>query len=418
MFILVVLSATVQIFGQSDIKENSNSIDIAVEFNKLLDSLELLSTNYSQDEYITHYLRYRLNKELFIERGLFDFYDDAFSPRASFVGEYKEALLIRDEYAFKQTWTAEDSINVAAFYPVDAREVVLKVADTTRIIIINEAHHIPHHRIFTTSVLEDLYKKGFRYLCVETIRNRENDSLFKNENYPKLWSGFYTREPLHGDMIRQALKIGYKIIPYESKSLTSDRELEQAKNIAKIFESNPDAKLLIHCGYMHIRNDWMAGNLKLFTGLNIFRIDQTATMEYSDEEFSNKYYQLADKIFKIDKPVFMTKGDNDYSFMFKNYVEAVLLLPKTKFEERPDWMSMNGYRKPYMVLKTEEMNEPVLIQAFYADENSETAVPVDMIITNESADKYYLMLPEGKYNIIYRKQGNVILKKEQVEIKK
>jgi hypothetical protein len=163
----------------------------------------------------------------------------------------------------------------------------------------------------------------------------------------------------------------------------------------------------------------MAGYLEKLTGLNSFRIDQTLMMEHSKEEYMNKYYQLADKKFHFIEPVFLTKGDGDYSFKSDGFADAVLFLPKTKYiNGRPDWMSMDGYRKPYKIKLTNDIPEGnILIQAFYENENTETAVPADMVLTKNGLKEYTLMLPSGKYNIVYRKTGNIIIEKNNIEVK-
>ncbi len=43
-----------------------------------------------------------------------------------------------------------------------AAEYIIKRSSKERIIIINEAHHQPLHRVFTESLLEGLYQNGFR----------------------------------------------------------------------------------------------------------------------------------------------------------------------------------------------------------------------------------------------------------------
>ena len=410
-------------FGQHEAVELHSPNKTVDEINMLIDSAGLISNIVNEDIYLKMYLGYKRNENLFLEKGYGNYFYDSFVPYCSFVGEYKEGLEIRDKRGYgTQNYTKEDSIEISLYQIVNAKEVLLKITDTCRMVIINEAHHIPHHRIFTTEVLKDLYDKGFRYFAAETIDNDigVRDSLFKNGKYPELWTGYYTMEPIYGDLIRQALKIGYKIVPYEKPTDSNkDREYEQAKYLAKVFEDDKTAKILIHCGYAHISKRWMAGYLEKLTGLYAFRIDQTLMMECSKEEFRNKYYQLADRKFNFTEPVFLSKGDDDYSFKSEGYADAVVFLPKTKYVNgRPDWMSMGGYRKPYPIkLDEKTQDENILIQAFYEGENSETAVPIDMVLTKKGIQEYTLMLPSGKFKIVYRKIGNIILEKNNIEVK-
>ncbi len=410
-------------YGQYEAVEHHNPNKTVDEINNLFDSLQLTSGIASQDDYIKMYLGYKQNESLFMEKGLKNYFYDMFAPYSSFIGEYEETLESIDKKGISsEKYTAEDSLEISLYQTVKAKELLLKIADTSRIIIINEAHHIPNHRIFTTEILKDLYDKGFRYFAAETICNESGikDSLLKNGNYPELWTGYYTLEPLYGDLIRQALNTGYKIIPYEKPAdSNSEREYTMANNLSKVFANDKNAKILIHCGYAHIKKTWMTGFLEKLTGLNSFRIDQTLMMERSKEEYINKYYQLADKKFNLTEPVFLTKGDGDYSFKSDGFADAVMFLPKTKYVNgRPDWMSMSGYRKPFEINISSQLPEDnLLIQAFNQNENSETAVPVDMVLTKKGIKEYTLMLPSGKYNIVFRKTGDIILEKKSIEVK-
>lgn len=50
--------------------------------------------------------------------------------------------------------------------------------------MINEAHHQLMHRTFTTSLLEGLYAKGYRFLGLEALAY--DDTLLNQRGYPVL----------------------------------------------------------------------------------------------------------------------------------------------------------------------------------------------------------------------------------------
>src|SRR5690606_19107405 len=80
-----------------------------------------------------------------------------------------------------------------------------------------------------------------------------------------------------------------------------EREIEQAENIKRILDENPHARIVIHAGFSHIReddhiNNWekaMAGRFKEYTGIDPLTIDQVAMTEKSSPESENPFYKLA-----------------------------------------------------------------------------------------------------------------------------
>ena len=52
-------------------------------------------------------------------------------------------------------------------------------AEKYQIVMINEAHHVPQHRVFTYRLLEDLWQKGYRYLALEALSENAEHGLDK-----------------------------------------------------------------------------------------------------------------------------------------------------------------------------------------------------------------------------------------------
>jgi hypothetical protein len=234
------------------------------------------SVSYGQDPFVP---KYKFSDEILLQLS-----KDTLNYKAawdlSFIGEYQKALEIwdRDE----QKWPSPLQAQVDEFKrykPVNANKLIAEKAKTEQIIILNEAHQQPYHRVFTTSLLQDLYNQGYRYFGAETIWDW--DSLLNKRKYPTLKTGYYTQEPCYGNMVREAIRIGYKVFSYESTRQKSDsaginlREIDQAKNIRKILDKDPKAKILIHCGFDHLVEtpvySWgkaMAGRLIEYTGID------------------------------------------------------------------------------------------------------------------------------------------------------
>ena len=83
----------------------------------------------------------------------------------SFIGDYRAALQCADRNAsVTPTISRADSLYFLRFRPQNARDYILARAGREQIVMINEAHYVPLHRVFTLSLLAGLYQQGYRYL--------------------------------------------------------------------------------------------------------------------------------------------------------------------------------------------------------------------------------------------------------------
>lgn len=331
----------------------------------------------------------------------------------SFIGDYEEAL----KYGGKERrpfydLSQKDSLYFTRFDPVDARSYILEKAKHEQVIMINEAHHFPYHRVFIASLLEDLRELGFNYYGAETINY--GDSLLNQRGYPVINSGYYTVEPQFGNLVRKALNLNYKVFAYEARSPQSfedpkEREIEQALNIYEVLQNNPDAKIIIHAGYDHIREDsmggsWvkaMAGRFKDFSGIDPFTINQEILTERVSRELENPYYHMIN----IDVPsVFI----NDQGKVFAgpegtNYYDVRLAHPRTEYiEGRPNWLLYDGRKHVYLDKKNLTVGYPCLLQAYKTNEDTEKAVPVDVIEIRDEAHQKPLILKPGDYTVLIK----------------
>ena len=185
-------------------------------------------------------------------------YHDLLAILYSRVGRYKEArreaeacgTQFLDNMRFKNSYKDVKAIPLS--------EIMDSTIANNRVIMMNERHFNPHSRAFVISWLEKCYENGYRYLAAETLFAK--DSLL-NERRSVLLSetGFYSDEPVYGDMLRTALNLGYTLVPYEGDGFGVDREVNEAKNLVeRIISQDPEAKFLLLGGFGHIadRNGW------------------------------------------------------------------------------------------------------------------------------------------------------------------
>ncbi len=347
----------------------------------------------------------------------------------SYIGEYKETLKIWDKVEEKTPALSADQLkHFSCFKPVIAKDFITNQAKQEQIIILNEAHHQPYHRVFTTSLLKDLYKEGYRYFGAETLSDWDN--TLNDRKYPLKLTGFYTAEPFYANLVREALRIGFTVFAYETTkhddSTSYGREIEQAKNIKKIIDKDPKAKIVIHCGFDHLVEtsipDWgkaMAGRLFEFTGINPFTIDQVRFTEHSSAEFENSYFKLLDLDYYailIDSvgnifngtPIVDSAGNiPDFSARNMQY-DARVYHPRTIWVNgRPHWVFEND-RQAFFINEKITTSFPCLVFAYLDNEYSNAEdphnppIPFDIIELKTKEDHKALSLKKDKYIIMIK----------------
>ena len=137
-------------------------------------------------------------------------------------GDYKNALINFDitiGEGKEKSFTNEqiDSLN-SKYSKINAVDYIIQQARNKEIVIINEAHHNSSHRVFTKSLLKELFDSGYTNLGLEALSNQSSiDSTLNERKYPIQKTGLYTKDPQFGDLIRTALEIGYYVFPYETE---------------------------------------------------------------------------------------------------------------------------------------------------------------------------------------------------------
>ncbi|WP_431610877.1 hypothetical protein [Chryseobacterium sp. 'Rf worker isolate 10'] len=334
-------------------------------------------------------------------------------------GQYKSALESWDLTFGKVKKLSEaDSLKLTKLIPVNAKDYILEKAGNEQVIIINEAHHNASHRAFASSLLQGLYDKGYRYLGLETLAS---DSL-NTTKFASLNSGYYSQEPEFGNFIYNALKIGFKLFPYEAEGNNKEREIGEAKNISDYMEKNKEGKYIIYCGYQHayegIHKSWektMAGRLSDLTGINPFTIDQTQFSEKSNPKYNEPLLRIVNNTFPV-----ILKDENQMIYNGEDkilYTDIKIVHPVTKYlKGRPDWM-LTKSRKLYKIPSSEIPVYPVLVLAYRNGEFEQKGIPADIIELNTSKDDRFLILDKGEYEIVIKNKEYKVISRFEKKIR-
>jgi hypothetical protein len=348
-----------------------------------------------------------------------------------------------------QQWKAED-----------AADTIAKAIGDRRLVMINEAHHDAHTRVLTLSLLPKLRAMGFDYFAVEALSDKDPD--LAKRGYPIVSSGSeYMHEPLYGEIIREALRLGFKLVPYDIDATdTESREKGQAENIyARVFAKDPAAKLFVHAGFAHIDKgerrlghvEPMAMNLRELSGIEPFSIDQTQFLERYTER-SDAYHQLVESFQPTGPTVLVNRADGTLWTAQKKLYDVNVILPRSvnlkafgdegmygeregeksmRIDDparisyfnptfnnmlRPNWLTLEGSRLP-VPIKVDfcRGNLPCYIEAHYVNESAD-AVAADRYALLQTFTETRLFLHVGQYRITAFSAAGKVLSEQQITV--
>jgi hypothetical protein len=314
-----------------------------------------------------------------------------------------------------------------------AKDFILQNAKDKQIIMFNEGHDRPQTRAFVVSILADLKKKGYVYLALETFDERGNLKELDCS------TGIYTQEPMSGEVVREGLRLGFKLIPYEhvnqptqmndiytpKRNKIDEREVGEANNLYNRIKTKTGIeKTVVLAGYGHIAKTYdstftsMAMYFKKFSGINPLAIDQTTLLE------ENEHSAYANKLLNI-----MLNKDSIFAFTPKEAkmfgvdstaYDIYVYHPHTTYSHnRPTWL-ITSADKYFVSIEVPKSIKPVLVQAFVkteikSDEDYKIKIPCDQTFYSEN-NNVWLVLRKGKeYKIIYRDDKNRIVFKKDIK---
>ncbi|MCB0644965.1 MAG: hypothetical protein KDC44_25140, partial [Phaeodactylibacter sp.] len=327
----------------------------------------------------------------------------------SFIGDYEQVLKTWDQGAAEKVDTLSTADSLAfrkKFSAEKAIPYILQRAEDAQVLIINEAHHIPMHRVFTTRLLEGLYERGYRYFGLEALSSGAiSDSMLNAAQYPTLQTGFYTKEPQFGNLIREALHQGFGLFSYEATGGANgrEREIEQAQQIADFMAQHPGEKILIHCGFAHAAEgeykSWgrtMAGRLQEFTGIDPLTVNQTTYTERSERRFEDAYYRALypkePTIYVDAKNKAFQPGGTTY------YYDLYVFHPRTRQLERPEWLLFADRKVMEVDLRHAQLSLPYKLLVYAEGEPIGEAVPLEVLEIKQNQSPVTCILPPGNHN--------------------
>ena len=271
-----------------------------------------------------------------------------------------------------------------------ALDAIVALAKDRQAIFLNENHNLALTRTLTVQLLSKLREAGYDTFAAETLYH--DDENLAKRGYPNADTGFYTQEPIYAEMVRTALKLGYRVVAYESESMaTGDaREREQARNLyQRVYDKqHPKARLVVNAGFTHIQKTGkyfdgaaMAQHFSTLSGIEPISVEQTVMIPHDIITGDHPVYRRIAQEVQFDTPiVFRNDAGALWSLRPQAFDVSVVFPAEVYRRGRPTWATIGDLRVPYAITGDLcKQTYPCLVEARYADEG-EDAIPADRLV--------------------------------------
>jgi hypothetical protein len=357
-------------------------------------------------------------------------YNHEMSKAASFLEDYQAVL----EYQIKNYGTIDNVVEkqiqktidaLKGIEHADALKYISFASKNYHVIMINDSYNKPLHRAFILSLLEELYKKGFRYLAMETLNNTSGNAL----NRVTVATGNFTSEPIGGELIKRAMELGFTLVPYDDTSSVpslNHRDSVQAANVFKILLHDHSAKILVVGSYGHIAKKSVDKNyipmgmaFKRISGIDPFCVDQVSMCDESEFAYGKALYDAYTGKFSITAPSVAMIDGQAINITNDDGYDVCVIHPRTTYKDnRPTWLVLGGLRQAVLIKPT--VKKTFLVQAYYDFETKLNgpgqAVPADQSYIPSNKDSYLLYMRKGKYLLVFRDIGYHLIGKLNIEV--
>ena len=303
----------------------------------------------------------------------------------------------------------------------DAVRRIVQAASGRRLVMLNEAHDASRHRLFLAQVLRALRAEGFTHLAAEAFGMGPNDPKIEDYRAGRPFApgyGWYTRDPVFAEAVREAAELGYRFIRYEqrpdqndpkdadSKARIARREAAQADNFTAALQADPQARVLVYVGYSHLRegpdaqgNVWFASRLKEKTGIDPLTVEQSTTGSFGPHGQDSGRAQAVLAHFQPNAPVVVDTAAGVLGAAAFTADLAVFHPSLPEVSGRPGWLAADPKRRRTPVrLPTQGFRGLALAQALHASD-PEPAVPADQYLLPYGAREAVFLLRPGRYRV-------------------
>ena len=305
---------------------------------------------------------------------------------------------------------------------IDPLPKIREMAKTHKLVLINESHSKPLHRIFVMKVAEALAQDGFDHYGGESLSKKFKDPGFSAEVSRRGYltekeSWYLANEPYLGHALEGIIESGYKLFAYETEipmppdtySQVSHRDGNNAKHVLDYMNKFPDGRFLIHTGPHHLKEtsdnsgqSWMAKYIKETSDVDPLTIAQT-------ECFGSGYFEggllgYAMPVNKDGKPI-----------KYKGFDMIVIPPKEAAYKDRPLWLKNELGRQFIPIPKALQLDDQYLKIFAYRLDRDIGAGAEDYIYREPGSDRPLALRP-GHYSVKAFNQDSQIIAETKLTV--
>lgn len=391
-----------------------------------------------------NYLQTLKTESDFIKRSSEREYWEAIANLSPFFGDLKVTFKARSKAWRDPSQTIDTQISEC--HPSDAIEFVLSQAEKHQVIMFGEEHMHPQTRCLLVPLLKGLKDKGYKYFAAETFSDNAHIMEETNKRGQALThTGFYMRDPIYAEAVHEALRLGYKLVPYESDFSAEPREVKaaggnksqnwresaQARNLKSIFDKDKKAKVFVWAGRGHVYlapssdkdntgEPWkpmgfVFQNITGITPLSLIGVNGT---EIENRNKETPEYKYAEAQGWLKQGPVILRSPNGTPYDRGGKAIEVFFPRQHQLHGRADWMATVIDRVPTPIPeKLIAANATQLAEVFY-EGNLVDAAPIDCVVIRPGEPTPFLMLPRhGHFVVRIRDADNKIRGQKILESK-
>lgn len=338
------------------------------------------------------------------------------AQRASLVGDYDYA---HANYFGGIPKTDAARMGLTGLYP--ALPVLATMVAGRNVVMFDESHGHSNQRAANFMFVRELRKLGFTHLALETLAYTRTthhpcassvmtDDQLHSRGYATKQTGYYTDDPVFAELVRMALAEGYTLVAYDhgfADPRSPEREQEQARNIACVFEESPDARIVVVGGGSHISKAPDELRPPGMMGMRLAAMLETEPLAISNavaqlEGFSpgranQGYVTPAHDGELAGQPYFADKRSG--AITRRGYDRTAFIPVPEDRSADAGWLSLGGWRMPAPQVPLTCESAPCMLEARRVGEDPE-AVPGDRCVIEVAGQSCQLFLAPGDYEAV------------------